>query len=235
MTKILVVEDDAQMIALLEKYLTGEGYEVMVADNGADAITAASLKEPDLVLLDIVLGEEDGREILRELRLLSDVPTIFLTGRGLESERIAGLKLGADDYIVKPFSLGEVSARIESVLRRSGANATQHLIEASTMKFGDLHINENTHEVHLAGALLELTSKEFALLAFLAASPRQVYSRSQLLQHVWSSSSEWQNEATVTEHIRRVRAKIEVDPDHPRWITTVRGVGYRFEPDAAAK
>jgi len=232
MTKILVVEDDAQMIALLEKYLSGEGYEVIVAGNGADAITAASLKEPDLVLLDIVLGEEDGRDILRELRLISDVPTIFLTGRGLESERIAGLKLGADDYIVKPFSLGEVSARIESVLRRSGANAAAHLIEASTMKFGELQINENTHEVHLAGALLELTSKEFALLAFLAASPRQVYSRAQLLQHVWSSSSEWQNEATVTEHIRRVRAKIETDPDHPRWITTVRGVGYRFEPEA---
>jgi len=108
---------------------------------------------------------------------------------------------------------------------------TQHQIDAPTMIFGDLQINESTHEVRLDGTLLELTSKEFALLVFLASSPRQVYSRAQLLEHVWSSSSEWQNEATVTEHIRRIRAKIEVDPDHPRWITTVRGVGYRFEPE----
>ena len=202
----------------------------MAADsNGALSATAAF--GPDLVLLDIVLGAEDGRDVLRELRLISDVPVIFLTGRGLESERITGLKLGADDYIVKPFSLGEVSARIESVLRRSGANVTQHQIDAPTMIFGDLQINESTHEVRLDGTLLELTSKEFALLVFLASSPRQVYSRAQLLEHVWSSSSEWQNEATVTEHIRRIRAKIEVDPDHPRWITTVRGVGYRFEPE----
>jgi DNA-binding response OmpR family regulator len=184
---------------------------------------------PDLVLLDIGLGEEDGRDVLKEIRLISDVPTIFLTGRGLESERIAGLKLGADDYIVKPFSLGEVSARIESVLRRAGANLAQHQIDAPTMRFGDLLINENTHEVHVGGELLELTSKEFALLVFLARSPRQVFSREQLLEHVWESSGEWQNEATVTEHIRRLRAKLEPDPDHPRWITTVRGVGYRFE------
>jgi DNA-binding response OmpR family regulator len=185
--------------------------------------------------LDIVLGSEDGREVLRELRLISDVPTIFLTGRGLETERIAGLKMGADDYIVKPFSLGEVSARIESVLRRSGANSLQHQIDAPNISFGDLQINDNTHEVRLAGKLLDLTSKEFSLLNFIAASPRQVYSRAQLLEHVWSSSSEWQNEATVTEHIRRLRAKIEEDPDHPRWIKTVRGVGYRFEPQASSE
>jgi DNA-binding response OmpR family regulator len=117
------------------------------------------------------------------------------------------------------------------VLRRSGVNLAQHQIDAPTMRFGELQINESTHEVKLDGTLLELTSKEFALLAFLASSPRQVYSRAQLLEHVWSSSSEWQNEATVTEHIRRLRAKIEVDPDNPRWIATVRGVGYRFEPE----
>lgn len=233
MTKILIVEDDAEIVKLLERFLTGEGYEVIVATDGAGALTATSSLGPDLVLLDIVLGSEDGRDVFGELRLISDVPTIFLTGRGLESERIAGLKLGADDYIVKPFSLGEVSARIESVLRRSGVSLRQHEIDTPTMKFGDLQINESTHEVRLGDALLEFTSKEFALLSFLASTPRQVYSREQLLEHVWSSSSEWQNEATVTEHIRRVRAKIEVDPDHPRWITTVRGVGYRFEPEPA--
>lgn len=229
MTKILVVDDDTEITKLLDTFLTGEGYEVAVSSNGAGALSAASSLEPDLVILDIVLGSEDGREVLRELRLISDVPTIFLTGRGLETERIAGLKMGADDYIVKPFSLGEVSARIESVLRRSG-NSTQHQIDAPNISFGSLQINENTHEVRLAGKLLDLTSKEFSLLSFIAASPRQVYSRAQLLEHVWSSSSEWQNEATVTEHIRRLRAKIELDPDQPLWIKTVRGVGYRFEP-----
>ena len=231
MTKILIVDDDAEITKLLSKFLLAEGYEVAVAADSTGALSSTSAFGPALVLLDIVLGAEDGRDVLRELRLISDVPVIFLTGRGLESERITGLKLGADDYIVKPFSLGEVSARIESVLRRSGANVTQHQIDAPTMIFGDLQINESTHEVRLDGTLLELTSKEFALLVFLASSPRQVYSRAQLLEHVWSSSSEWQNEATVTEHIRRIRAKIEVDPDHPRWITTVRGVGYRFEPE----
>jgi DNA-binding response OmpR family regulator len=231
-TKILVVDDDGDMTKLLDAFLTGEGYDVVVAADGAAALRVTSTTEPDLVLLDIVLGAEDGRDVLREIRLVSDVPTIFLTGRGLESERIAGLKLGADDYIVKPFSLGEVSARIESVLRRAGTNMVQHQIDAPTLRYGDLHINENTHEVHLDGVLLELTTKEFALLAFLARSPRQVFSREQLLEHVWESSSEWQNEATVTEHIRRLRAKLEADPDKPRWITTVRGVGYRFESEA---
>jgi len=231
MTKILIVDDDSEMTKLLETFLTGEGYEVLVAADGLAALDATSSMEPDLVLLDIVLGEEDGRDVLKELRLISDVPIIFLTGRGLEAERIAGLKLGADDYVVKPFSLGEVSARIESVLRRAGANLTQLQIDAPTMRFGDLLINETTHEVHVGSELADLTSKEFALLAFLAHSPRQVFSREQLLEQVWDSSSEWQNEATVTEHVRRLRSKIEADPDHPRWITTVRGVGYRFEPD----
>ena len=232
MTKILVVEDDVEIIKMLEKYLTGEGYDVVVASDCAGAVAAASSMEPNLILLDIVLGSEDGRDVLGELKLISDAPAIFLTGRGLESERIAGLKLGADDYIVKPFSLGELSARIESVLRRTGTGRSQRQVDVPTMSFGALEINESTHEVRLLGSLLEFTSKEFGLLVFLAKSPRQVFSREQLLEHVWSSSHEWQNQATVTEHIRRLRAKIEPDPDHPRRITTVRGVGYRFEPDA---
>lgn len=229
MTKILVVDDDAELARLLEAHLLSEGYLVGVAHDGASVLAAISNFEPDLILLDVVLGNEDGREVLREIRLLSDVPTIFLTGRGLESERIAGLKLGADDYVVKPFSLGEVSARIETVLRRAGTNMTQRQIDQPTLNYGGLLINENTHEVHLNGILVELTSKEFALLVFLARSPRQVFSRTQLLEQVWESSVEWQDDATVTEHIRRLRAKLEAIPDKPRWITTVRGVGYRFE------
>ena len=231
MSRILLVEDDAEMSNMLRAHLISEGYDVDVAASTAGAIEAATAAEPDIVLLDIVLGREDGREVFRELRLMSDVPTIFLTGRGLETDRIAGLKMGADDYIVKPFSLGEVSARIESVLRRTNAAKAGQDPDEPTMTFGALQINEVTHEVHLDGELVELTSKEFALLAFLAASPRRVYSREQLLENVWLSSPEWQGGATVTEHIRRLRSKIEVDPDHPKWITTVRGVGYRFEPN----
>ena len=233
MTAILLVEDDAEMVSLLGRFLPEEGYEVRVAGDMASTLRALSEFEPDLILLDVVLGNEDGRDILREIREVNDVPAIFLTGRGLESDRIAGLKMGADDYIVKPFSLGELSARIESVLRRAGANSSQNSIDLPNMKFGPLEINEQTHEVRLEGNLLELTAKEFSLLAFLAASPRQVFSREQLLEHVWASSPEWQNEATVTEHIRRLRLKIESDPDRPRWITTVRGFGYRFEPVGA--
>ncbi|MBU6516004.1 MAG: response regulator transcription factor, partial [Acidobacteria bacterium] len=169
MTAILLVEDDAEMVSLLGRFLPEEGYEVRVVGDMASTLRAVSEFEPDLILLDIVLGSEDGRDILREIREVSDVPAIFLTGRGLESDRIAGLKLGADDYIVKPFSLGELAARIESVLRRAGANNPQHSIDAPNMKFGSLEINEQTHEVRLDGTLLELTAKEFSLLAFLAA------------------------------------------------------------------
>jgi len=231
MARVLIVEDDTEMVSMLRTHLASEGYDVDVASTCAGAIDAATKAEPDLVLLDIVLGREDGREVFRELRMMSDVPTIFLTGRGLETDRIAGLKMGADDYMVKPFSLGEVSARIESVLRRTRTSGLAGDADEPTMTFGNLEINELTHEVRLDGHLVELTSKEFALLAFLAASPRRVYSREQLLENVWLSSPEWQGGATVTEHIRRLRAKIEVDPDRPRWITTVRGVGYRFEPN----
>ena len=230
MTTVLIVDDDPQVTTLLEQFLVGEGFEVAIALGGAEALALISTVEPDLVLLDIGLGSEDGREILGEIRIASDVPIIFLTGRALESERIVGLKLGADDYIVKPFSLGEVVARIESVLRRVGVNPVQREIERPTRKFGDLEINETTHEVKLAGAVIELTLREFAILSFLASSPRQVFSREQLLDELWDHSEDWQNEAKVTEHIRRLRAKLEADPNRPMWITTVRGVGYRFNP-----
>jgi len=229
--KILVVEDDPDISDLLKRVLESDGYEVEMATDSAGALRAVAEGEPDLVLLDVVLGGEDGRDLLVKLRQKSDVPAVFLTGRGLEGDRIAGLRMGADDYIVKPFSRGELSARIETVLRRARPVAVPDVKEQSTsgLTFGELRIDLTTREVERAGELIELTAMEFNLLAFLASSPRQVFSRQQLLQNVWSSSSEWQDEATVTEHIRRVRRKIEVDPDHPRWITTVRGVGYRFE------
>ena len=227
MTDLLLVDDDRDLRALLTTHFTAEGFSLRTASTMNEALAAVAERAPDLVLLDIVLGTEDGRDVLRELRQLSDVPVIFLTGRGLESDRIAGLKMGADDYIVKPFSLGELSARVESVLRRGTRPAPA---TTNAMDFGTLVINDHTHEVTLNGELLELTAKEYSLLVFLATSPRQVFSREQLLEHVWSSSGEWQNEATVTEHIRRLRHKIESDPESPKWITTVRGFGYRFEP-----
>ena len=234
MSTVLVVDDDPEIVALLDRHLSGEGFTVVSAATPEEALARAVESAPDLILLDIVLGERDGREVLSEVRLFSDVPVIFLTGRGLESDRIVGLRMGADDYVVKPFSLGELSARIETVLRRSAA-LVDRSVEAATRRFGDLTINEATHEVTRGGELVELTAKEFALLAFLAAHPRQVFSREQLLRQVWDSSAEWQTDATVTEHIRRLRGKLEADPDRPAWIVTVRGAGYRFEPSATRR
>jgi DNA-binding response OmpR family regulator len=156
------------------------------------------------------------------------VQVIFLTGRSLEAERVIGLKMGADDYVVKPFSSAELSARIESVLRRARSSSARE--EGSSFDFGALRIDVESRDVTVDGHVVETTAREFDLLAFLASSPRQVFSREQLLTQVWGSSSEWQSAATVTEHIRRLRRKVEADSERPRWITTVRGVGYRFEP-----
>jgi DNA-binding response OmpR family regulator len=230
MTTILIVEDDENVIDMLRTHLVSEGYRVVSASDGAQALVTVSSLQIDLALLDITLELDDGRDVFRELRLVSDVPIIFLTGRSGESDRIDGLKMGADDYIVKPLSLGEISARIESVLRRTNSNLRHLEIERPTIRFGDLSINENTHEVHVAGELVTLTSKEFALLAFMASTPRQVFSRRQLIESVWSTSKERPSEAIVNEVIRRIRAKIELDSEHPLRIITVRGAGYRFDP-----
>jgi two-component system phosphate regulon response regulator PhoB len=230
---VLVVEDDVEMRRMLVQLLEADGYDVEAVANCAEALAAVACREPRLVLLDVVLGQEDGRELLRELRLLSDVPVVFLTGRGLETDRIAGLRMGADDYVVKPFSSGELAARIGSVLRRAGRPKSP-LSVTGGLRFGGLWIDQRSRVVEQAGRVVELTAKEFDLLVYLATSPRQVFSRQQLLEHVWSSSGDWQDEATVTEHIHRLRRKIGIGPDCPARIVTVRGVGYRFEPGTAA-
>jgi two-component system, OmpR family, phosphate regulon response regulator PhoB len=229
----LIVEDDQEMRLLLTTLLSADGYAVEAVATSSDALAAA---DADLVLIDIALGDEDGRDLLQELRRISDVPVVFLTGRGHEMDRIAGLKMGADDYVVKPFSPGELSARIDAVLRRARPKdgAITETAGKKGLEFGPLRIDPVAREVEVDNQLIDLTAKEFDLIAFLASSPRQVFSRQQLLQHVWSSSREWQDEATVTEHIRRVRRKIETDSERPQWITTVRGVGYRFEPEGGA-
>jgi DNA-binding response OmpR family regulator len=226
--RILVVDDDEAVRTLLTRYLEMEGFRVdQVADYGAAiaAIGDIGAAQPDLILLDLTLPSGDGLDILTRLRRDSDVPVILLTARGSEADRILGLKLGADDYVVKPFSLGELTARIASVLRRSRGGAPQ-----SVLKFDGLVLDLGTREVTAGDIVVTTTAREFDLLAFLAASPRQVFSRQQLLANVWGSSEEWQDPDTVTEHVRRIRRRIEPDPVHPRWIKTVRGVGYRFDP-----
>jgi two-component system, OmpR family, phosphate regulon response regulator PhoB len=239
-SRILVIDDDPQVGALLRRVLSADGYDVEVlADAPADV--ADLHRHHDLVLLDVVLPSEDGRDTLARIRKASpELPVIMLTGAGEETDRIVGLKLGADDYVTKPFSTGELAARIESVLRRTTRSAPAPAdgaapaaaTNAGRLDFGDLIIDPATRDVIVNGEPVELTAKEFDLLHFLARSPRQVFSREQLLAQVWSSSSAWQDDATVTEHVRRVRRRIEVDPLDPRWIRTVRGVGYRFEPSA---
>jgi two-component system, OmpR family, phosphate regulon response regulator PhoB len=225
-SRVLVVDDEQAIRDFLARGLREEGFSVDAVADVATARGKLTSAPPELVLLDVNLAGDDGLGLLSDIRRSSDIPVILLTGKGSETDRILGLKMGADDYVVKPFSLGELSARIESVLRRSKPRAAV----SHVMDFGRLHIDTVSREISVDGAVLETTAKEFDLLAYLASSPRQVFTRDQLLEHVWSSSSAWQDAATVTEHVRRVRKKIEDDPDHPRWIMTVRGVGYRFEP-----
>ena len=232
--RILVVDDEAMVRGLLKRLLTLEGYEVLEVEDGQAALEHVRKDPPDLILLDLMLPGRDGLDILGDLRRTTDVPVILLTARGEEADRVVGLKLGADDYVVKPFSAAELSARVQSVLRRTQPAAALASPASARggrcLAFDGLQINLDTREVSVKGEAVEITAREFDLLAFLAASPRQVFSRQQLLEHVWDSSSDWQSDATVTDHVRRLRRKIEDDPDQPRWVTTARGVGYRFEP-----
>ncbi len=232
--RILVVDDDPQLRSLLLLVLEGEGYPVTLVSDAGGAISEVERSAADLVILDVSLGVDDGRMVLARIREMGDLPVIMISGKGDTADRVLGLRLGADDFLAKPFSPVELVARVETVLRRSGPRTGQVPVvdQPSLLYNGDhgLRVDEQTREVTIGGRPIDLTAKEFDLLAFLARSPRQVFSRGQLLEHVWASRSEWQDEATVTEHVRRVRHKIEPDPAKPRWITTVRGVGYRFEP-----
>jgi DNA-binding response OmpR family regulator len=206
------------------RYLQRDGYVVRVAVDGPDARHSLVDFRPDLVVLDIMLLGDSGLEILRDIRQVGDLPVILVTARVEESDRLAGFELGADDYVIKPFSPRELTARVRSVLRRSTART---VIEE--LSFDGLTIDSARHEVLVNGTTVELTAREFDLLLFLASSRGQVFSRGQLLEQVWESSTDWQDPATVTVHIRRLRQKIEVDPHNPRWVTTVWGVGYRFK------
>ena len=223
--RILVVDDEPMVREVLVTYLEREGYAVDQATDGKAALELAVSTRPDLIVLDVMLPEVDGFAVLTRLRQTSSVPVILVTARTAEPDRIVGLELGADDYVVKPFSPREVVARVRSVLRRARTPVVSDRLE-----FDGLVVDGSSREVRLNGDPVELTPKEFDLLAYLAASPRIAMSRSTLLENVWDSSPYYQDPSTVTVHVARLRQKIERDPNQPRWITTVRGVGYRFEP-----
>jgi two-component system, OmpR family, phosphate regulon response regulator PhoB len=226
MGRLLVVDDDPDVRRVLVRMLEDEGYHAAEAETGGEVKAALASGTPELILLDLMLSGEDGFDVLADVRRTSDVPVIIISAKMNESDRVLGLRLGADDYVVKPFSGPELAARVASVLRRY-----THSPKAPTqLDFGDLRIDTSSREVRLRGELVETTMKEFDLLTFLATSPRQVFSREQLLDHVWGSSSAWQDDGTVTEHIRRIRQKLRATETRDRWIRTVRGVGYRFEP-----
>ncbi len=223
MNRVLIVDDEPMVREVLASYLTRDGFDAVEAGDAPTARSALATGA-DLVLLDIMLPGSSGLDLLREIG--GSVPVIMLTALAEEADRVLGLELGADDYITKPFSPREVVARVRSVLRRSARlPAVSDPIEA-----GDLRIEPKGRTAAIDGQPIDLTAKEFDLLRFLASSPGQVFSRAQLLEHVWDSSPEWQDPATVTVHVGRLRTKIETDPAKPVRLHTVWGVGYKFEP-----
>ena len=221
--RVLLVDDEPRIREVVANYLRRDGYHVQTAVDGATARRLLDDFKPDLVVLDVMLPSLSGFEVLSEIRRNGDLPVILLTARAEEADRVAGLELGADDYVVKPFSPRELVARVRSVLRRSTPRPVSGPIE-----FDGVEVDVGRRVAIVSGIPVELTAKEFDLLAFLVGHARQVFSRSDLLERVWGSSAEWQDPATVTVHIRRIRMKIEKDPQNPRWLQTVWGVGYRF-------
>ncbi len=226
-TRVLVVDDEPTVREVVIGYLRRDGHEVAEAEDGTTAVELLDQEDFDLVVLDMMLPGVNGLDILRRIRAAGEMPVIMLTARAEESDRVAGLELGADDYVVKPFSPRELAARVNGVLRRVSPKPAE---TAEVLTFDGLVIDNRSREVRCGDTLIDLTPKEFDVLAHLAGAPRQVFSRADLLHDVWQSSPDWQDPATVTVHVRRIRNKIEPDPENPRWITTVWGVGYRFEP-----
>jgi len=226
--KILIVDDEAMVAEVLERYLRREGFQVTVARDGEAAVAVALADKPDLILLDLMLPKLDGLEVFRLIKAQLPVPVIMLTAKGEETDRVVGLEMGADDYVAKPFSPREIVARARAVLRRAG-RAGENGKGGGTLTIGDIAINPHTRRVQIAGSPVDLTPKEFDLLWFLASHEDQVFTRSQLLDQVWDYQY-FGDASTVTVHIRRLRSKIEADPVRPRHLKTVWGVGYKLEP-----
>jgi DNA-binding response OmpR family regulator len=224
--RILVVDDDPTVAEVVVRYLERDGFEVDAVGDGLAALAQALACLPQLVVLDLMLPGLDGLEVCRRLRDVAPVPVIMLTARGEEEDRVAGLELGADDYLSKPFSPRELTARVKAVLRRASEGAVAPPTDA--LEFGSLVIDRRAREVTLGGDRAVLTAKEFDLLAFMAAHPRRVFCREELLASVWGYTVG--DTATVTVHIRRLREKIERDPSAPVHLVTAWGAGYRFDP-----
>ncbi len=220
---LLVVDDKPSVRAMVRDYFAEQGYRVLSASNGQEALTAVRTEKPDIVLLDVMMPEMDGHQFLVELRRDSTVPVIMLTARVEESDRIVGLELGADDYVTKPFSLREVKARVQAVLRRSARTDSPDVVRA-----GDIVVDRATWKVEVAGRSVELTPSEFELMAILVAAPGRVFTRQELLNRLANYDG---SVRTVDVHVRNLRAKLEPDPAEPTYIETVFGVGYRLRCD----
>lgn len=220
--KVLVVDDDAKTVELVKLYLNRDGYQVLTAYDGNEALRLAREGYPDLIVLDLMLPDIDGLAVCRTLRGESDVPIIMLTARTTDQDKLAGLDLGADDYVTKPFSPKELAARVRAVLRRlPGQRGPEEI------KTGRLSMNLATHEARFGGRPLNLTSVEFRLLAILAKEPGRVFSRSSLIEEALGYDFEG-FDRTIDVHILNLRRKFESDPSHPKYIKTVYGVGYKF-------
>jgi two-component system, OmpR family, response regulator ResD len=222
---ILVVDDEPVITDVVSRYLERAGYTTRVAADGFEALRLAGDTAPDLVVLDVLMPGLDGLEVMRELHETRPTRVILLTAKGEASDRIAGLQSGADDYVVKPFSPAELVARVDAVLRRAEPEPERE----QPIAFDDLEIDPAARTVLVRGDEVQLTVREFDLLLFLVRHPGQAFSRDQLMDAIWDYTF-YTDTSTVTVHMRRLRAKVELDPSEPRWLQTVWGVGYRFQP-----
>jgi DNA-binding response OmpR family regulator len=226
--RVLVIDDDPTLAEVVERYLEREGFTVEVRADGEQGLDRALSWLPDLVVLDLMLPGLDGLEVCRRLRDVAPIPVVMLTARASEDDRVAGLELGADDYLPKPFSPRELTARVKAVLRRANSSVAATTAAPAVLRAGDLQLDPVAHEVRREGEPLALTTKEFDLLAHFLRHPNRAFRREELLEAVWGWT--YGDTATVTVHVRRLREKVELDPSDPRHLRTVWGVGYRFEP-----
>lgn len=223
---VLIVDDEVNICELIRLYVEKEGYRAVIANDGNRALEVFKKENPDIVLLDIMLPQKDGWQVCREIRSFSDVPVIMITAKGETFDKVLGLELGADDYIVKPFEPKEMIARIKAVLRRSEPRSNFDN-DDTELVFDGLRINKDTYEVHIDDNKIEMPPKEFELLYFLAKNKNKVYTRDQLLDEIWGYEF-FGDSRTVDVHIKRIREKVETG-DKNWWLKTVWGVGYKFE------
>jgi DNA-binding response OmpR family regulator len=224
---ILVVDDEEHLRALVQSYLTQEGFRVVTAADGQEALFVARYEKPDLIILDLMMPAMDGYEFMRVHNKERETPVIMLTAKVAENDKVLGLELGADDYITKPFSMRELTARVRAVLRRAGKEPS----EPELLRVADITLDRTGRLVTVGHRHVDLTPSEFDLLATLMSAPGRAFSRSDLLERVQGTAFDGY-ERTIDVHIRNLRAKIEPDPRHPRYVETVFGVGYRFSPES---